>query len=89
MKDLTITAAIEATGKKIRWQAPADRANSPYTGVAIINFIERNDRRPLHTERIEGDYLDFAFFPFKDDAEKEMPICYSDGDRFVTFQVIE
>lgn len=80
---LTIDKAKKLIGKKIKWGAPADPANVDYEGIAIIKEINKSNRKPLVVETVEGDSLEYAFL---DGVYDEL--CYSDGDRLVTFEVI-
>ena len=73
-------------GKKIRWYAPASKYNNNYTGVALIKEINISERRPIKSETIEGDDLDYAFV---DDIMNDGSISYSDSFRNVTFKISE
>lgn len=79
---LTASNAKSLIGKKIQWNAPADSANAPYSGIAIITAVSDDNYRPLTVQTIDGDDLKYAFLV---DGE----FNYSDGDRLVTFSVIE
>ena len=82
-------AEKELIGKTIKWHAPAYKHNEDYTGISKILAVNTTDRRPLKTETIEGKNLDYAFIneQDKDDVENGL-LCFSDGDRYVTFEVL-
>lgn len=86
---LTPEVATQIVGKKIRWNAPASRYNDPYKGIAIINVVEKKDRRPIHATTIEGDDLNYAFNEWDESRHINRPLCYSDGDRYIEFEIIE
>lgn len=84
--ELTLPVAETLIGKKIKWHAPADSANEDYTGIDIIKTVDSsNQRRPLATESIEGDDLGFAFVEYEDGQD----LCYSDGGRYISYEVME
>lgn len=81
---LQIHTAQQLIGKIITWSAPSSRWNSPYTGVAKITSVDASRSRPITSETIEGDDLDYAFV---EDVEMGL-LCYGDGDRCVTFEEV-
>lgn len=85
MNELSLELLRKISGKKIRWTAPSYHGNKPYGGIAMVNFVEMNDRRPIHSQIIEGDNLDFAFH----DKTTSGYLAYSDSDRVVSFEIIE
>lgn len=85
---LQIHTAQELIGKTIIWNAPASKYNATYGGVAKIVSVDPDNRRPIKTETISGDYLDYAFVDEYEKEDVEMGLlCYSDGGRHVTFEV--
>jgi len=82
-------AEKELIGKTIQWNAPAYKHNKPYSGVSKIVGVDRTNRKPLITETISGDNLSYAFIDEfnPEDLENEM-MCYSDGERYITFEIL-
>lgn len=76
-------------GKKIKWFAPADRANADYNGVCIIKAVDLNKRQPIVSEHISGDKLDYAFFEYGKLKAMDEALCFSDGDRYLTYQILD
>jgi hypothetical protein len=72
-------------GKTIKWNAPADRVNAPYTGIFKVSNVDMSQRRPIAGENIEGDSLEYAFV---DQIGKLTEICYSDSWRYVSFVIV-
>lgn len=86
---LQIHTAQNLIGKTIKWTAPGSRENGPYTGLAKITSVDASRRRPITSETIEGDDLDYAFVNEYSAEDVEMGLlCYSDGDRYVTFEEV-
>jgi len=78
---LKINTAQNLIGKTIKWTTPGSRENGSYTGIAKITSVDASRERPITSETIEGDVLDYAFV--------EMGLlCYGDGDRCVTFEEV-
>ena len=90
-KLLTLRVAKSIIGKTIRWQAPAYRANYPYSGVTKIVSVDPSQRRPIkssESQPLTHGSLDFAFKWSDNDGEDE-PLCFSDGGRYITFEIID
>ena len=85
MKALTLSAAKDLIGKTIKWTAPGYHANGNYSGTDKIISVDPSDRRPIKAKSLEGDQLWFAF---QDPNPKSEFLCYSDSDRFVSYQEI-
>ena len=94
-EDLTVNRAKLLIGKKIRWQAPIYEGNYGYYGrgidggVAIIEDVFPEKEKPLKTIRIEGANADYIFNEWKHGGHFDDPLCYSDGMRYVSFEVVE
>ena len=86
MKILTTKNLKELQGKRIKWFAPAYKYNNDYTGECIITNVNLEERRPIKSETISGDNLDYAFI---DDLMNNGSISYSDSYRNVTFEKIK
>jgi hypothetical protein len=86
---LTVELALSLVGKCVRWGAPGYEANGNYGGVAQIVSVDTTARRPIKSVTIEGDSLDFAFVDqYKlEDVEYGL-LCYSDGDRYVSYEAL-
>lgn len=83
---LTTSNVESLNGKKIRWYAPASKWNENYTGIALITSVDVSERRPIKSETLDGDTLDYAFV---DDLMNDGSISYSDSYRNVTFKIVE
>ncbi len=86
-RTLTSGGADFLIGKKIKWTAPAYEGNSTYKGVAIIESVKQKERRPITSKTISGDKLDYAFHEF-DQKDEDDPLAYSDGGRYITYEII-
>lgn len=78
--ELTKNNVESFIGREIRWWAPAAEGNKTCEGVAVIEAVDFNRRRPIKARTIEGDDLDYAFFGNDD----EQVFAYGDEDRFVS-----
>lgn len=79
----------ELVGKTISWKAPSYRMNKPYNGVSKIISTDSSNKHPFKTETISGDNLDFAFVDEYARGDEKDILCYSDGGRFVTYELLE
>lgn len=85
---LTTTDAKSLIGQTIQWYVEG-YANQNYSGICIIEHVEPTERRPLKTKTIEGDNLDYAFNEWEAGNKLDEFLCYSDGDRYIAYEVVE
>lgn len=86
---MLVSALPNLLGKQIRWYAPSSKYNQNYTGVAIITSVNLEERRPITSETVDGDELDYAFNDDMDDVDGEAVISYSDSYRNVSFEILD
>lgn len=86
MKALTIKEAQNLIGKTIKWSAPSGRSNSRYGGIAVIDAVTVA-RKPLTATTIDGDNINYAFMFYAPIAVND-DICYSDGDRYISYEIV-
>lgn len=80
--ELTSKNVGSLIGKTIKWKAPAYSANEPYGGeVQISEVLFDGKINPIIP--FEGDNITFAFL------DDEGNYCYSDENRFITFQILD
>lgn len=85
---LTTKDAITLIGKTIKWNVKGYGGQN-YGGVAKIVAVETTERRPLKTECISGDNLDYAFNEWGAGNKLDEFLCYSDGDRWINYEEID
>lgn len=88
MKNLTVNNAKEYINKPIKWRAPADPANAPYMGIAVIKEVNQLERKPIVATTIEGDNLSYTFNEWGAGNSLESPLAYSDSDRYIKFELL-
>lgn len=95
MNELSLEIAKTLVGKTIKWFAPADRANKPYTGIDKIISFDETKKNPFTTESIEGDNLAYAFNQWidshwfkKEYGDSKNILCFSDADRDLIFEIV-
>lgn len=87
---LQIHTANQLIGKTIKWTATGSRENGLYNGLSKITAVDPTNRRPITSETLEGDNLDFAFVNQYSAEDVEFGLLsYSDGDRYVTFEEVK
>ena len=83
---LDIENLEKLVGKTIFWQSPKSYENSEYSefyqGIDRIEDINLKERHPIKSTSLKGDKLWFAF-------QCQGELCYSDGDRFIRFFVLD
>lgn len=87
--ELTPNKSVELVGQKIQWFAPAYKHNSPYGGISIIDSVDCTNGRPIKSTTLEGDNLDYSFNEWAAGSKLDNPMCFSDGDRYIHFEIIE
>ena len=86
MQTLTIKNVKSLIGKEIEWFAPAAKENNNYTGKCRIMSVDFDYRKPISSENLNGDNLDYAFI---DDLMNDGSFSYSDSYRNVIYKIIE
>lgn len=89
---LTTENLPSLVGKTISWSAPMYKGNIGYLGyglaggIATINAVDLNERKPITATIVEGDNIDYGFI---DDPWTGKCIAYSDADRYISFEIVE
>lgn len=81
---LTKGILTSLVGKTIEWKAPGYNRN--YSGKDKVLSIEIENRRPIISESLEGDDLQYAFL---DDLMDGEVLSYSDSFRIVQYKIID
>lgn len=94
MNLLTISEAQNLIGKKISWSAPIYKYNTGFFGegidggISIIKEVNPNLRNPISAEILEGANMNNVFNEWGAGRNTEEPLCFSDGDRYVSFKIV-
>lgn len=88
MKTMTTNSANSLIGKTISWEVKGYKGQN-YSGIAIIEEVDENAVKPLKTKTLEGNDLNYAFNEWGAGERLDAPICYSDGDRYILYNVID
>ncbi len=95
MNTLTITAAKKLIGKTIKWVGTIYEGNEGYFGmgadggIAKITEVDAQSRNPITADKIKGADMKYIFNEWGAGKNIEKPLCYSDGDRYVSFEIIK
>lgn len=95
MNTLTIAEAKKLIGKKIKWVGTIYEGNEGHFGmgsdggIAVITAVDAELRRPITADTIEGSEINHVFNEWGAGKNIDKPLCYSDGDRYVSFEIIE
>lgn len=68
--------------KAIKWEAPSWNHDSVFSGLCIVNYINPDDKNPLHTTPIYGPLLDEAFWCYGS-------LYYHDNTREVEIELLD
>ena len=88
-ESLTVSNIKNLIGKTVEFKAPSDKSNYPYSGICKIKSVDLSKPRPIVTELVSGDDLQYAFVEKYATSSNIKPFAYSDSDRYVTFRIVE
>lgn len=99
MKTLLSNSILESLiNKTIKWEAPIYERNTGFYGkgkdggICIIKAVDTTQCRPIiESETLEGRSPQFIFNENEKmpSIRETAPLCFSDGDRYVSFEIID
>lgn len=100
MKNLTPNNIESLIGKTIRWEAPIYHNNIGHWGegldggICVLKSVDPTERKPiLESEVLEGTDPKYIFNEYLRRGEalvslNDNPFCFSDEDRYVSFELV-
>jgi hypothetical protein len=91
-KLLTTSIAKTLIGKKIKWSVTPPELYANYAGVSIIKSIEPKKQKPIKSETISGDELDYSYYEYKGHHKQNGSndrLSYGANGRHILFEIME